>query len=55
MGRLLEAYYGVLEADDVWLVSFMDYDLGTSIWGRECSKRWKIRSARSVTYVLGMF
>src|SRR5262249_28360984 len=46
--------------DDIWLVSFMDYDLGTLIWRLECSNRSKIRSVqkcypcsrlRCVTYV----
>jgi len=32
--------------DDIWLVSFMDYDLGTSIWRLECSNRSTTRSAR---------
>jgi hypothetical protein len=31
--------------DDIWLVSFMDYDLGTSIWRPEFWNRWKIPSA----------
>jgi hypothetical protein len=39
---------GIKEAhDDIWLVTFMDYDLGyLSIWRLECSNRSKIRSAQ---------
>ena len=33
--------------DDIWLVSFMDYDLGISISIFECWNRSRIRSARS--------
>ena len=32
--------------DDVWLVSFMEYDLGYSIGRPGCSNRSKIRSAQ---------
>ena len=31
--------------DDIWLVSFMDYDLGYFDWRRECLNRLKIHSA----------
>jgi hypothetical protein len=31
--------------DDIWLVSFMQYDLGTSIWRPESWNRSKIHSA----------
>ena len=32
--------------DDIWLVSFMDYDLGYFDLGLGCSNRWKIPSAQ---------
>ena len=32
--------------DDIWLVSFMDYDLDTSIWRLECLNRSQIPSAQ---------
>jgi putative transposase len=32
--------------DDIWLVSFMDYDLDTSIWRLACWNRSKIRSVQ---------
>jgi hypothetical protein len=32
--------------DDIWLVSFMNYDLGYSIWRPGCSNRLQIRSAQ---------
>jgi hypothetical protein len=50
-------FVGVREvADDVWLVSFMDYDLGCLRQDKEPSRaRWgePLRSKR-VTYVLGI-
>jgi len=41
--------------DDIWLVSFMDYDLDTSIWRPEYSNRSKSLRPKVVTYVAGTF
>jgi hypothetical protein len=38
---------GLKEVDEgIWLVSFMDYDLGTSIWRKEPCNLWTTRLAQ---------